>query len=116
MDTSSSRQDPITLGMAALSQAVTTVPALILMMESQQTLIRELRQDVKALLAKQKTIAADGWLDAQGAMVYLAEMAPATFDRYRYSPINPIPGHKLNGKVYYKPSEIDRWVMLYTAG
>jgi hypothetical protein len=116
MDTSSSSQNIAILGLAHLLQAVGAVPALISMMESQQTLILALRQDVTDLLAKQKSIAADGWLDAQGAMVYLAGMAPATFDRYRYCKINPIPGHKLNGKVYYKPSEIDRWMKLYSAG
>jgi hypothetical protein len=116
MDPSSSNQDIATLGLAHLLQAVGAVPALISMMENQTKLTLALHQDVTALLAKQKAITADGWLDAQGAMAYLADMAPATFDRYRYSPTNPIPGHKLAGKVYYKPSEIDRWVVLYSTG
>jgi hypothetical protein len=55
----------------------------------------------------------DPWLTAGQARVYLGNMAKGTFDKYRYETSPRLPGHKLDGKVLYKRSDLDNFVRLY---
>ena len=52
----------------------------------------------------------DGWLDAKGARHYL-KVSKNTFDHYRYKMPNKLEGSKVGGKIFYRISDIDTWVL-----
>lgn len=53
-------------------------------------------------------------MDAKEAAAYLG-MCPNTFDKYRYKAKIKIKGYKLDGKVKYKKSELDLFMLTYNA-
>ena len=55
----------------------------------------------------------DRWLNASQARKYMGDMSKATFDKYRYKTSPKLDGHKLDGKVLYKKSDLDRFIRLY---
>jgi hypothetical protein len=54
----------------------------------------------------------DGYMDAKAAAAYLG-MSPTTFDKYRYNTKIKIKGYKLDGKVWYKKSDLDLFMLTY---
>jgi hypothetical protein len=56
----------------------------------------------------------DRYMDAKEAAAYLG-MCPNTFDKYRYKAKIKIKGYKLDGKVKYKKSELDLFMLTYNA-
>lgn len=55
---------------------------------------------------------ADRYLDAKEAAAYLG-MSLNTFDKYRYNTKVKIKGHKLDGKIWYKKSDLDLFMLTY---
>jgi hypothetical protein len=56
----------------------------------------------------------DRYMDAKKAAEYLG-MSPTTFDKYRYKTKIKIKGYKLDGKVWYKKSDLDLFMLTYNA-
>ncbi len=57
---------------------------------------------------------ADSYLTPQQAMNYLG-MSKGTFDKYRYSSKVKIKGYQLDGKSWFKKSDLDRFMLTYQA-
>ena len=57
---------------------------------------------------------ADSYLTPQQAMNYLG-MSKGTFDKYRYSSKIKIKGYQLDGKTWFKKSDLDRFMLTYQA-
>jgi hypothetical protein len=56
----------------------------------------------------------DRYMTPQEAMNYLG-FSKNTFDKYRYSSIVKITGYQLDGKTWYKKSDLDRFMLTYQA-
>ena len=56
----------------------------------------------------------DRYLTPQDAMNYLG-FSKNTFDKYRYTTKVKIKGYKLDGKAWFKKSDLDRFMMSYEA-
>ena len=98
-------------GMTQLLSAITTMPAVASLLKELKAEVALLRREV-AVLKNRESYNHEAFLDAAGARKYFARMSKGAFDKYRSVP-NAIPGYKLDGKVYYKPEELDRWMKLY---
>ena len=55
-----------------------------------------------------------GYMSPEAAMKYLG-MSKNTFDKYRYQTKIKIKGYKLDGKNWYKISDLDRFMLCYDA-
>jgi hypothetical protein len=66
-----------------------------------------------AVKATQAESSSDPWLTAEQARRHMGSMSKGTFDKYRYETSPRLPGHKLDGKVLYKRSDLDNFVRLY---
>jgi len=55
----------------------------------------------------------DGWLDSKAAAKYMGNLSKTSFDKYRYQTAPKLKGYPLDGKILYKKSDIDSFVMLY---
>jgi hypothetical protein len=56
----------------------------------------------------------DKYLTPQGAMDYLG-MSRGTFEKYRYISKIKINGYQLDGKTWFKKSDLDRFMLTYQA-
>ena len=56
----------------------------------------------------------DRYLTPQEAMDYLS-FSKGTFDKYRYSSKVKIKGYQLDGKTWFKKSDLDRFMLTYQA-
>lgn len=56
----------------------------------------------------------DGYLTPQKAMNYLG-FSKGTFEKYRYSSNIKIKGYQLDGKTWFKKSDLDRFMLTYQA-
>jgi hypothetical protein len=56
----------------------------------------------------------DGFLTPQAAMDYLS-FSKGTFDKYRYKSKIKIKGYQLDGKTWFKKSDLDRFMLTYQA-
>ena len=56
----------------------------------------------------------DGFLTPQAAMDYLS-FSKGTFDKYRYKTKIKIKGYQLDGKTWFKKSDLDRFMLTYQA-
>lgn len=56
----------------------------------------------------------DRYLTPQEAMDYLG-FSKGTFDKYRYSSEIKIKGYQLDGKTWFKKSDLDRFMLTYQA-
>jgi phosphoribosylaminoimidazole-succinocarboxamide synthase len=56
----------------------------------------------------------DRYLTPQEAMEYLS-FSKGTFDKYRYSSQIKIKGYQLDGKTWFKKSDLDRFMLTYQA-
>jgi len=67
---------------------------------------------VQAMLAQKAEPEREGWLDSRRAAKYMG-VSRTTFDKYRYQTEPKLKGCPLDGKIFYKKSEIDSFIMLY---
>jgi hypothetical protein len=56
----------------------------------------------------------DGFMTPQKAMDYLS-FSKGTFDKYRYKSKIKIKGYQLDGKTWFKKSDLDRFMLTYQA-
>jgi hypothetical protein len=98
------------LGFVQALNCLTVLPSLLSTLQQLQRQVADLSEQVAS--RRGEGDARVGWLDAEGARKYLS-MSAGTFDKYRYKTSPRIPGHALDGKVLYHPTDLDNFVRLY---
>jgi hypothetical protein len=101
------------VGMAHLLQAIAAIPEMVVMLRTLGDEIQDLKRQI-AEMGHRESFNYDAFLDSEGARDYLAKMSRGTWDKYRAAK-KAIPGYQLDGKFYYKPAELERWLKLYNA-
>lgn len=104
------REDRETSAVATMLGAWATIPDILPLLRAQAERLRNIEDRITRI--QKQADAPDRWLDAKAAAEYLGVSA-GTFDKYRYKTNPRIPGHALDGKILYKKSELDNFVVLY---
>ncbi len=78
--------------------------------------LHEKQDAINEYIAKTNSASDNGdrYMTPQEAMNYLG-FSKNTFDKYRYSSIVKIKGYQLDGKTWYKKSDLDRFMLTYRA-
>jgi hypothetical protein len=78
--------------------------------------LHEKQDAINECIAKTNSASDNGdrYMTPQEAMNYLG-FSKNTFDKYRYSSIVKIKGYQLDGKTWYKKSDLDRFMLTYRA-
>ena len=104
--------DPIQ-GLVAGMQLTQIVPMLSILTEQMQLLSRRMERMQETTSQRLESGQnEDCWLDAKKAAKYM-DVSKSTFDKYRYGTDVKITGYPLDGKILYKKSDLDTFVMLY---
>lgn len=105
--------DPIQ-GFAAGLQLAQVVPLLKRLTEFVQAQPSQIERilDGIARLAENANGDYDRWLSAEEAATHMG-MSLNTFDKYRYKTKVKIKGHRLDGSLRYKKSDLDRFILTY---
>jgi hypothetical protein len=67
---------------------------------------------LESVIARTNSPDPDCWLDANAAAKYMC-VSKSSFDKYRYDTSPKLTGYRLDGKVLYKKTDIDRFIKLY---
>lgn len=93
-----------------LAQVVPILNNLTELVQAQSQQIRWLQENQSRINSTMEN--SDCWLDAKKAADYIC-VSKSTFDKYRYDAEVKITGYALDGKILYKKSDLDNFVMLY---
>ena len=100
------------LSFTRLFGALDELPALVETCLRLQKLQESCLAEIADLKKRLSSSGEDKWLDAKEAAKYMG-ISPGSFDKYRYSTTPSLKGAKLDGKVLYKKSDLDDFIMLY---
>ena len=104
------REDREASAVATMLGAWATIPDILPLLRALTEQLRNIEDRITRI--QKQADAPDRWLDAKAAAEYLGVSA-GTFDKYRYKTNRRITGHALDGKILYKKSELDNFVILY---
>ena len=105
--------DPLQ-GFAAGIQLAQVVPILNNLTELVQAQSQQIQrmQDCIARLGENTNGDYDRWLGAEEAAAHMG-LSINSFDKYRYKAEVRIKGHRLDGSLRYKKSDLDRFILTY---
>lgn len=83
-----------------------------LMLEKIESVNRKLESFQDYLIKTEFPIDADRYMSSDEAQKYLS-MSKNTFEKYRYSTAVKIPSYPLDGKCWFRKSDLDRFMLTY---